>query len=262
MQPMPWPRTMATFVGSFVLLVALARALGGLGVPVGALVAGGGILLAVRAAAHLWAGAASEPAVAALFLALAGVSTFGAFPVAGTIALVGVLAVAWLLADAIARTGRLHGASTVFAMIAWIGIVTALRALGAAWSHGTATPLAVAGELSVVLPLMLALVGGLLLPSARWPALVGPLEALSPLDLVLETLTIGLVAAGPFRAAGRALGVPGGPVTALVATVVVLAVGSAYVRHRVPGPRDPRLIPPLILLPALALGALWAGTRG
>lgn len=264
----PWPRTMATFVGSFLVLTALSRiAPYGGEPPASVLLATGESLLLLRAVAR-WTG--RRGAAAAVFLGIAVVHAIVAVGVAraashagGVALLVLVQVLVWGLAEAISRTGRLHGGASVYAMFAWIDIIRQLHDAAGRFGAGEAPATVVLAPLTLLLPMLLAFGGALALPNGRWPLRVfAGVEARSGLDLVLLVLAAGLLAAFPARALGAILDVPHAVSTAAVATVVILAASRSYLRAREPGKRDLRLIPPLFLLPTLAGISIALGYHG
>ncbi len=260
----PWPRTMATFVGSFLVLTALSRVAPPGGEPPASILLGTGeYLLVLRAAGH-WSGRHGLGAAAFLVVAAChALATVGVGRLPVVALLLAVQALVWGLSEAISRTGRLHGGASVYAMFAWIDIVRQLHEAGGALAAGGVPVTAVLARLTLLVPPLLAFTGALALTNARWPLrVVDRVEARSGLDLVLLGLSAGLLAGYPARAIGGLIGVPVQVATAAVATFVILVAGRSYARARVPGPRDVRLIPPLILLPSLAIASLVLGYRG
>ncbi len=260
----PWPRTMATFVGSFLLLTALSRiAPPGGEPPVSVLLGTGEYLLVLRAAAYFTGRPGLLGAVFLVVAACHGLWMVGSGRLGVVALLVAVQAVVWGLSEAISRTGRLHGGASIYAMFAWIDIVRGLHDAGGRIASGEVPAAAVLAPLTLLVPPMLAFTGALALPNARWPLrVVDRVEARSGLDLVLLGLSAGLLAGYPARAIGGLVGLPVQVATSAVATFVILVASRSYARARVPGPRDVRLIPPLILLPSLAIVALVLGYRG
>jgi hypothetical protein len=247
---------MATFAGSFVAIALLSR----LPLPGGpptakALIDSGALLAVAHLSGRRW-GAAVFFLVAAAAAIWVAASTRN--PVLAFGAVFGLQAALWAGAEAIAATGRMTGGTSIYAILAWIGIIQVLRADGSGIAAGALPASAGAVDLAVVVPLVGAILGALALPNSRWP-LPGRIPARSALDLVLLALTAGLFVATPFRWLASWAGFPPSIATALVASAAVAAVLSAYARVRVPGPRERRLLPPLVFLPGLAIGALILG---
>jgi hypothetical protein len=192
-----------------------------------------------------------------VFTALGAFDTAFRFQaVAVVVAFAGLL---WVLADALRRSGRLHGAGAIYGIALWFWVIELARERGALVSLGEIPWWAGFGEVGLlVLPIAAVLAVQLARPNGAWPLVFpGGLELWSGLDLAIVALGAGTLFARPL-----AIVLPPWAATAALANAAVAAAIWVYLRRRSPGDRELRLAVPLVLLPSMAFAAAAAGFYG